>query len=268
MTIILIVLCCFALLYLLSLKGRRSHPGLQTLRGWAYAHRGLHGKGAPENSMEAFRRAKKAGYGIELDIHLLKDGNLAVMHDSLLARTTGAQGRIEDLTTEQLKDYKLEGTEETIPTFQEVLDLFGGDAPLIVELKEVNNCSSLCEAACKILDGYNGPYCLESFDPRCVKWLKDHRPDLIRGQLSENYFKTKNSKLPGVLKFVLGNLMLNFHTKPDFVAYKFADRKMLSFLLCRKVLGLQTALWTIKSQKDFDSAVQQNALPIFEGFTP
>lgn len=268
MTIFLIILGCVLLFYFLSLSGRRNHPGLQALRGWAYAHRGLHGNGAPENSMKAFRRAKKAGYGIELDIHLLKDGNLAVMHDSLLARTTGAQGRIEDLTTQQLPDYKLEGTEETIPTFQEVLDLFAGSAPLIVELKEVGNCADLCEAACRMLDNYKGPYCLESFDPRCVKWLKDHRPDLIRGQLAENYFKTKNSKLPGILKFVLGNLMLNFRTKPDFVAYKYADRKMLSFQLCRKVWGQQTALWTIKSQEDFDIAVKQNALPIFEGFTP
>ena len=113
--IVLAALLLIAILYVLSTMGRKGHPDLPKLRGWAYAHRGLHGNGVPENSMEAFRRAKKAGYGIELDIPLMKDGNLAVIHDSLLVRTTGAEGRIEDLSTGELKHYKLEGTEETIP---------------------------------------------------------------------------------------------------------------------------------------------------------
>ena len=76
---------------------------LQKLLCWNYAHRGLHGDGVPENSLEAFRLAKEAGYGVELDIHLLKDGNLAVFHDSKLERITGQAGVIEELTTENLK---------------------------------------------------------------------------------------------------------------------------------------------------------------------
>ena len=93
------LLLVLLLLYLLSTRCRRGHPGLKDLQGWSYAHRGLHGDGVPENSMAAFKAALDAGYGIELDIHLLKDGNLAVMHDSLLNRTTGQPGRIEYLTT-------------------------------------------------------------------------------------------------------------------------------------------------------------------------
>ena len=87
--------------------------------------------------MAAFKAALDHGYGIELDLHLLADGNLAVMHDSALKRTTGADGIIEDLTTEQLKNYRLNGTGETIPTFQQVLDLYAGKAPLVIELKPV-----------------------------------------------------------------------------------------------------------------------------------
>ena len=75
---------------LLTLRGRTGHPGLEALRGWGYAHRGLHGDGVPENSMAAFKAALDHGYGIELDIHLLKDGNLAVIHDASLKRTAGA----------------------------------------------------------------------------------------------------------------------------------------------------------------------------------
>ena len=127
MKYILIVLaaCLLALLtYLFMVRGRKGHPGLENLRGWNYAHRGLHNENRPENSMAAFRAALEHGYGIELDVHLLKDGNLAVIHDSDLKRTTGAEGKIEDLTTQQLSLYHLEGTDQTIPTFREVLDLY------------------------------------------------------------------------------------------------------------------------------------------------
>lgn len=266
--IVVSALALLVILYILSTRGRKGHPDLPKLQGWAYAHRGLHGNGVPENSMEAFRRAKAAGYGIELDIHLLKDGNLAVIHDSLLVRTTGAEGRVEDLMTEQLKDYKLEGTDETIPLFQDVLDLYAGAAPIVVELKEVGNCAALCEAACNMLESYDGQYCLESFDPRCVYWLRKNRPDLIRGQLTENYFKKSKAKLPWYLKLILRHQVLNFLTKPDFVAYRFADRKTVSNTLCRKLWGMQGVTWTLRSREEYDAAVAEGWLPIFESFDP
>ena len=268
MTVILIVIVLLTL-YVFSTIGRTGHKGLQELRGWSYAHRGLHGRGVPENSMEAFRRAKEAGYGVELDVHLLADGNLAVIHDARLKRTTGAEGLIEDLTTQQLKNYRLEDTEETIPEFREVLELFAGQAPLIVELKcERNNYAALCETACRILDSYDGIYCMESFDPRCVYWLRKNRPDIIRGQLTENYFAAPNSKLPWYLKFVLRNQMLNFLTLPDFVAYKYKDRKTISNTLCRRLWGIQGVSWTLKSQKEYDTALTEGWIPIFEDFCP
>ena len=165
MTAAFIILLFLAILYIGSVGGRRSHPGLKQLQGWNYAHRGLHSDGVPENSMAAFRASLEHGYGIEFDLHLLKDGNLAVIHDSLLKRTTGQDGRIEDLTTEDLKNYHLEGTEETIPTFQELLDLYAGKAPLIVELKPVDgNHAKLAETACEMLQAYPGVYCMESFE--------------------------------------------------------------------------------------------------------
>ena len=62
---------------------------MKDLARWDYAHRGLHDKevGSPENSLAAFKEAVESGYGAELDVHLLKDGNLAVIHDSSLFRT-------------------------------------------------------------------------------------------------------------------------------------------------------------------------------------
>ena len=113
-TLILIVMVCMVL-HVLSLQGRRNQPGMEALRGWYYAHRGLHDAEKPENSMAAFAAAVEKGYGVELDVHLLKDGTLAVIHDSDLSRTTGQTGRVEDLTAEELRNYRLQGSEQTIP---------------------------------------------------------------------------------------------------------------------------------------------------------
>ena len=269
MIYIAISLLALFVLYSISVIGRHNHPGFEKLCNWKYAHRGLHGNGVPENSMLAFQKAKDAGYGIELDVHLMKDGHLAVIHDAALRRTTGKTGFIEDLTAADLQNFLLEGTTETIPLFSDVLALYDGTAPLIVELKcERNNYAQLCQKACEMLDKYSGVYCLESFDPRCVRWLRKNRPDLIRGQLTENYFKSPNCKLPWFLKVMLSWQMLNFLTMPDFVAYRFRDRLHPSNWFAHKLWKLNGVSWTLKSQKELDTALRNHHLPIFEGFTP
>lgn len=269
MIIGLIILIVLAALYLLALRGRTRHPLLRKLRRWKYAHRGLHGDGIPENSMAAFRFALENGYGIELDIHMLADGNLAVIHDASLMRTAGADVRIESLSTEELVNYRLEGTGECIPTFRQVLDLFAGKAPLIVELKPENgNHDALTAAACEMLDDYKGLYCLESFDPRCIRWLRVNRPDIVRGQLAHNSLHEAPGKVPYILRFVMTNLLSNFWNLPDFIAYRFCDRNRLSVRIARKFWKIQGVSWTLQTQEEFDTAVKENWIPIFEGFQP
>ncbi len=255
-------------LYTLAVRGRTGHPGLQALRGWRYAHRGLHGDGIPENSMAAFRAALEHGFGIELDVHLLKDGTLAILHDHDLQRTTGLPGKIEELTGEDLSRCFLEGTEQTIPTFRQVLDLYAGKAPLIVELKAMgDNFAALTRAACDMLAGYDGVYCVESFDPRVVNWLRRNRPEVIRGQLTENFVAGKG-KLPMPVKIMLTAQLENFLIRPDFIAFKFADRKNVGNFLARKLWGVQGVTWTVKTPQDLKTAEEEGYLPIFEGFLP
>ncbi|MBO5892226.1 MAG: glycerophosphodiester phosphodiesterase [Oscillospiraceae bacterium] len=268
MIAVLIIIIILTLVFLLSLMGRINHPGLTKLIGWSYAHRGLHGNGVPENSMQAFRRALERGYGIEFDIHLMKDGRLAVIHDASLKRTAGVDVNIEDLTSEDLVNYSLEETDEKIPLFDDVLKLYNGKAPLIVELKPVNNHASLCEAVSKLLDQYNGAFCVESFDPRCVAWFRKNRPDYVRGQLSENFLANAKSKLPFALKCAMSWNMSNFLTLPDFVAYKYADRNNLTVKLCRRLWNLQGVTWTLKSLEEYNCAVKEGWIPIFENFEP
>ena len=266
--IVLLIVLALAGGYLLAIRGRTGHAGLKELHRWSYAHRGLHSEGVPENSMAAFEAAKNAGYGVELDVHLLADGNLAVIHDSDLQRVTGKTGKIEELTTRQLRDHRLCGTEEIIPEFAHVLELFQGSAPLIVELKTAcNNYAQLTQAVCEMLEQYQGPYCLESFDPRCILWLKKNRPDLIRGQLTEDYFAKGRPKLPFIVRWIMTENLSHFITKPDFVAYRYADRHCtLSNFFCLKQMSCVS--WTVTSQEEYDQAVSEGWIPIFEGFLP
>ena len=269
MLIAFIVILLIAILYILSTICRLGHPGLQKFRGWAYTHRGLYGNSVPENSMQAFAASKAAGYGVELDVHLLADGDLAVIHDSDVERVTGKKAIIEDLNSDQLDEYFLEGTDQTIPRFEDVLNLFDGKVPLIVELKSYRgNHAALCKAVCEMLDCYSGVYCLESFDPLCVHWLRKNRPEIVRGQLYVNYLASSKKKLPWIVKFIMTNQMVNFLVYPDFVAYKYVDRKVLSNTIVRRLWGAQGVTWTVQSQEEYDTAIREGWIPIFEGFRP
>ena len=269
MIALLLIPLLFAL-WVLLLRCRRNHPHLPLLTQYRYAHRGYHQKPTvPENSIAAFRRAVEAGYGAELDIHLMKDGHLAVIHDSSLLRTAGADVAIEDLTREELAQYRLEESDEQIPLLEDVLALFEGKTPLIVELKaEGGNHAALSAAAARLLDTYKGDYCIESFDPRVVHWFRRHRPSVCRGQLSCNLVADRTVRQPLPVRFILTNLLSNIAACPDFVAYKYEDRRNLSLRLCRAIWRPGRFNWTIDSQSAMTIAESEGAVCIFEQFEP
>lgn len=250
------------------LHGRNHGPGWERLTGVRYAHRGLHAlPDAPENSLAAFRRAAEAGYGAELDVHLTADGRLAVVHDGELLRVCGKNGVVEELTAGELASYRLCGTEESIPFLEQVLEIFENRAPLIVELKTAGgNYAALTKATVACLDKFRIDYCLESFDPRVLLWLRKNRPELLRGQLTQNFWKHPEGLNP-FLRLVLTNLLCNAAVRPDFVACRLEDRKGLALRLCRW-MGVRSAYWTIRSARDLRMAEAEGALVIFEQFDP
>ena len=264
---IIALLLLLAIFYVFAVKGRRN-KSMEHLKTWKYAHRGLHDAEKPENSMSAFEAALKKGYGIELDIHLTKDNELAVTHDHTLDRCTDRTGTVEEMTLADLQQCHLGGTQEVIPSFRQVLELFDGKAPMIIELKSTGkNYAELTDRVMEELKDYNGDYCLESFDPNCLKHLKKNYPDVIRGQLSDNYLKNKVDH-PFHLRFAMTYMLANFMFQPDFIAYRFEHRKNLSNFLIRKLWKMYAVSWTLKNQADFDTAVSEGWIPIFEGFEP
>lgn len=238
---------------------------IKTLLKYRYAHRGLHNKPViPENSMSAFRNAANEGFGIELDIHLTKDNKLAVIHDDSLKRTCGIDLHIEDITLEEAQVYFLEESNETIPDFEEVLKVIDGKIPLIIELKVVDgNEEKLCRRLLQAMEGYEGLYCVESFNPQAVKWFRRNSPETVRGQLA-GALRKDGVEMSTFTDFLLKNLWVNISGKPDFVAYKYEDRKEEAFVNYKG----PKFLWTIRDYDDLRIAEAMGAAPIFEKFNP
>ena len=260
-----------ALAWAILLRARRGSESMRAMRRFRSAHRGLYDKaaGIPENSLSAFSRAVAHGFGVELDVHLLRDGTLAVFHDSDIRRMTGRAGYLEDLSAEELGDYPLDGSKETIPQFCDVLALFEDTGlNIILELNSFrDNYAALTERTMRELDKFRVVYCVESFDPRCVAWVRKHRPEVIRGQLSQNFLKDRG-KLSLPMAFATTHLLSNIMVQPDFVAYRFKDRKKWAPRLCRRIYGAQRVYWTILSKEELSIAESDGAIAIFEHFLP
>ena len=235
-----------------------------------YAHRGYHNKPEiPENSMAAFRRAVEHGFPSELDVHLIADGSLVVFHDESLERQTGVRGQIEDYDITNLRKLRLEGTDEPIPTLDEVLELYEPSGlPLLIELKTARgNHFRLTEAVCRRLDSYSGEFVIESFDPRVLIDLRKLRPDIIRGQLVQD-FMVHREDLPLYQALMLTDLVLAAAGRPDFIAYRMNDKKRLTWKFAAGPAGLAQAVWTVRTPEKYRKAIASGCVPIFERFDP
>ncbi len=244
------------------------------MQHYRYAHRGLHDKsvGVPENSLAAFRRAIEHGFPSELDVHLLADASLAVFHDSKLMRMTGREGVVESLTAAQLGEYKLDGTDESVPQFCDVLALYEGTGlPLLVELKPYGeNFDALTARTVAELDKFHVPYVMESFDPRCLLWLRANRPEIVRGQLAQDFLRSPedSSGLGAEMDRQLAEMAFNAQTQPNFVSFNFAHRDAHGLQRVRDAKSADIYYWTIRSREDMETAEAEGAQPIFEGFVP
>lgn len=245
------------------------------LKAFRYAHRGLYDNRtpAPENSLAAFRLAREAGYGSELDVHLSADGVPVVIHDSDLRRACGTQGSVEARTADELGWLRLFGTKERIPTFEQVLSVYeegpGAVPPLIVEVKAVgSNVAELTAKTVELLDRHSVPYCMESFDPRVLWWLRRHRPDIVRGQLSENFLADQQVELSPLAGIAHASLAANVLARPDFVAFRFEDRRYPSVGLACGLMGAKRVYWTVRTPEELAICEEEGAVAIFEGFEP
>ena len=227
-----------------------------------YAHRGLHNDEIPENSLAAFEAACRAGHGIELDIQLSKDGEVMVFHDYTLIRMTGKEGKVCDYTAAELKAISLKGTDQTIPTFAEVLALVNGRVPILVELKGEDLNAALCPKAAALLKAYSGDYCIESFNPLLIRKMRRELPDAWYGQLYTNVCKEKKKSSP--LNILLTLMAFNFLARPDFIAYSYTYRHTLPVRLTTKFYRAERFVWTVRDADELARCHENGEYPIFE----
>lgn len=221
---------------------------LNSLLETPIAHRGLHnGKDRPENSLSAFSAAMSHGFPIELDLRPLNDSTAVAFHDRRLERLTGKGGKIDQLGRRDLEQFRLCGTDEKIPLFDEVLELVGGEAPLLIELKSFGPAGKFEERLFDQLSSYQGAFAVQSFNPESVAWFRLNAPSFKRGLICEDYTVLDREWIA--------------RSGPDFIA---CGLDGLPFVR----LELPLLVWTVRSEQERLQALELADNIIFEDFMP
>ncbi len=269
----IIILIILLVTYIQLIRPNLPRRDMTVLLGRDYAHRGLWNtndpgsENRPENSLAAFRAAVEKDYGIELDVHLTKDGHLVVHHDDSLKRLTGKDIVIADSTLAEIRACKLPNG-EPVPTYDEVLETVAGRIPMIVEVKvEKANHAALSKAVYERMKTYDGPWCMESFSPNAVKWFRLNAPEIIRGQLAFDHAGKGKTAFLFLRNLGIASMIHNTLSRPDFIAFEAKSVKWhtLSIHLLRWMKPWFVA-WTVRSQADMDKLRGKWDLQIFEKF--
>jgi glycerophosphoryl diester phosphodiesterase len=247
-------------------------PAPDWLTATPIAHRGLHerDKGRIENSPAAFRAAVEHGFAIECDVQLSADGEAMVFHDFTLDRLTAGSGRVDRQRAAALAAITIEGGTDRIPTLANLLDLVGGRAPIVVEIKSrFDGDLRLTRRVLEVLAGRPEPVALKSFDPRIVAALRMMVPDRPRGIVAmADYSYPDYESIPAAEKWAMANLLHYAETEPDFISWHVKALPHAAPHLCRVGLGLPVMSWTVRTPEDRAAAALYADQMVFEGFLP
>jgi len=164
-----------------------------------FAHRGFSSQ-YPENTMTAFRKALEAGAdGIELDARLTIDGQIVIMHDPTVDRTTNGKGKVRNLTLAEIRGLDagikkgMVFENERVPLLEEVFAELGGKLLLNVELcnYEEGDERTLSNAVVELIEKYNlvDSVIISSFRFNNLVYVKDRNPGISCGLLASKGIK-------------------------------------------------------------------------------
>ena len=259
----LILLFC---LYLVLIRTRRPRKEAESFARCHYAHRGLWGEGVAENSLTAFRLAAERGIAVEMDVQLSRDGVPVVFHDPLLDRVTGMEGAVRDYDAATLATFRLSGTEDTVPTFAEVLSVIGGRCPILLEIKSDAGWRAVAEAVLPMIREYEGPLCIESFHPLAVRFFRRRAPEVVRGFLWARHFRHPSFRRPSY--FLVWLMVFNCLMRPDFIAASAEDLFDFPILMLRLFHKTGYLAWTVRDEETYRAVIPYVHGVIFEGFLP
>lgn len=202
------------------------------------AHRGGAALGI-ENSLSCIQKGIESGADmIEIDVHLTADGHVVVCHDRTIDRTTNGKGRIEELTLEQIRQYRLlnaDGTpsDETIPTLEEVFQTVNGRCDILLEIKKrKDQYKGIEQKVTDLIRKYNieNQMVIQSFNDYVLAEMHRIMPSIRLEKLSF---------LPPI------NLDRNDYISSFNVYYLFASRR---FVNRSHKHGKEVKLWTVNSR--------------------
>lgn len=225
------------------------------------AHRGLWGNGIIENSLTAYENAAKNGYPIEIDVYSTTDGHLVSFHDSTLTRMTGENGFIYEKTLAELKSLSLNGSNEKIPTLNEVFEIACGRVPLLIEIKN-QPAKNIVESVVAALKNYKGEFAVQSFNPLYINKVRKLAPEFIRGILGTEDARAQGESVLNA--FIVKNMPFNGLIKPDFISYHQNGLNLIK----RKAKTTPVIAWTVLSEKERKSLPPFVRNIIFENFIP
>lgn len=244
------------------------------------AHRALHDltDGRPENAASAIRAAVRAGYGIEIDLQPSSDGVPMVFHDDTLDRMTTESGPVKARTAADLGRIALKGgSGEGIPTLSEILALVGGKVPLLIEIKDQSGqmgpVDGLLEAAtARVLDGYDGPVALMSFNPHSVAALAKAAPHIARGLTTyafpaKDFAKYAGNAAAEARRQTLAAIADYDRVEASFISHGWRDLGMARVGEL-KAQGAVILSWTLRTPEEDATARQVAANVTFEGYLP
>ncbi len=235
-------------------------------------HRALHDRkaGRVENSIKSIVAAIDAGYGIELDVQLSRDGHAMVFHDDLLDRLTQETGPVRDKTRAELEAIPLTDDGGTIQGLDTVLALVAGQVPLLIEIKDQDgamgeNVGPLEKATCLALEGYAGDVGLMSFNPHAVAACAAFAPDIPRGIVTSSYQAVFWPNVPQDVRDILREIPDYDRVGACFISHEASDldRPRVAAL---KAQGAHIFCWTIRSAKAEAEARRIVDNVTFEGY--
>ena len=201
------------------------------------AHRGFSGA-APENTLAAFRKGIEIGSDmVELDVHLSRDGELVVIHDETLERTTNGKGMVVDHTLYELKkldagsSFGPQFAGERIPTLKEVFDLAKGRVLVNVEIKNpthkrysISELSEKTFAAVKKA-GMLDKVIFSSFNPAALEWVEGAEPKAWTAFLFHRPWNSPRD-IPGSQEYAVLNLRNIYLTREKVAEIKKAGKRI------------------------------------------
>lgn len=229
------------------------------------AHRGLHDKNAPENSLLSFENAVKRDVPAELDVRLTKDCRIVVFHDSNLLRMCGIDANLSDFTYEQLQTFKLANSDEGIPLLSDVLKIVDGKISLLIEIKDGSPFWELEKRLHYLLKNYKGEYAIQSFNPFSLLWYRLFSHKTFRGQIISKYKDIENSKYYARL-VCASPWIWRLISKPNFIA---SDLRSISLETAFQAVDINADLytWTANTSELIETALSFSKTVIAENFT-